>query len=290
MVLSIRIDKDSVVGKIGQGMRSCKCTNHDLCTGGCQWQWKVCVRDTMLSVCMSVCVWCCCIVHDLRLDTLQSGYRPPWTPSSSLLLLWSKNCESVSVWSVRLSSSSSPSALTSSMSVVVLLSRCVWVFFSFRVFLLSITDWSCSDVLISYSSWKVTSPDEELNTILRHPSALDFTDEILCLNVWFLKDVLTSSSVLRLLTHRLSTLMLGGLGLLVSFTLSHTLFHSICLFGWHHNSLSSRVSSPRKKICFFPRLFVFLRIFFPSCLVREDPILLSSVRCVLLYVSGRCRK
>ncbi len=30
---------------------------------------------------------------------------------------------------------------------------------------------------------KVTSPDEELNTILRHPSTLDFTDEILCLTV-----------------------------------------------------------------------------------------------------------
>ncbi len=32
------------------------------------------------------------------------------------------------------------------------LSCCVWAFFSFRVFLLSITDWSCSDVLILYSS------------------------------------------------------------------------------------------------------------------------------------------
>jgi hypothetical protein len=29
----------------------------------------------------------------------------------------------------------------------------------------------------------ITPPDEELNTILRHPSALDFTDEILCLTV-----------------------------------------------------------------------------------------------------------
>ncbi len=25
-----------IVGKIGQGMRSCKCTNHDLYAGGCQ--------------------------------------------------------------------------------------------------------------------------------------------------------------------------------------------------------------------------------------------------------------
>jgi hypothetical protein len=27
------------------------------------------------------------------------------------------------------------------------------------------------------------APDEELNTILRHPSVLDFTDEILCLTM-----------------------------------------------------------------------------------------------------------
>ena len=32
VVLSIVIEN----GKIGQGMRSCKCTNHNLCTGGCQ--------------------------------------------------------------------------------------------------------------------------------------------------------------------------------------------------------------------------------------------------------------
>ncbi len=38
------------------------------------------------------------------------------------------------------------------MSVTVFLSRCVWVFSSWWVFLLSITDWSCSDVLILYSS------------------------------------------------------------------------------------------------------------------------------------------
>ena len=32
VVLSIVIDN----GNIGQGMRSCKCTNHDLYAGGCQ--------------------------------------------------------------------------------------------------------------------------------------------------------------------------------------------------------------------------------------------------------------
>jgi hypothetical protein len=40
-------------------MRSCKCTNHDLYAGGCQWQWKVYVRDTMVSVCMSGWVYIC---------------------------------------------------------------------------------------------------------------------------------------------------------------------------------------------------------------------------------------
>jgi hypothetical protein len=34
-------------------MRSCKCTSHDLYAGGCQWQWQVCVSDTLVSVCMS---------------------------------------------------------------------------------------------------------------------------------------------------------------------------------------------------------------------------------------------
>jgi hypothetical protein len=53
--LSIVIDN----GKIGQGMRSCKCTNHNLYTGGCQWQWQVCVSDAMVSVCMSRWVSVC---------------------------------------------------------------------------------------------------------------------------------------------------------------------------------------------------------------------------------------
>jgi len=53
--LSIVIDN----GKIGQGMRSCKCTNHNLYAGGCQWQWQVCVSDAMVSVCMSRWVSVC---------------------------------------------------------------------------------------------------------------------------------------------------------------------------------------------------------------------------------------
>ncbi len=71
------------------------------------WRWGLC--DTWRSAVQHPeCLrwsseWCCCIVHDRRLDTLQSGYHPPWTTSSSLLLLWSKNCEPVSVWSARLS-------------------------------------------------------------------------------------------------------------------------------------------------------------------------------------------
>ncbi len=78
--------------------------------------------------------------------------------------------------------------------------------------------------------------DQELNTILRHPSVLDFTNEILCLTVWFLQEVLTSSRDLRLLTHRLPkvTRILGHLDLFACFTLSHTPFRSLCR---HQNSL-----------------------------------------------------
>ncbi len=48
-----------IVGKLGQGMRSCKCTSYDLYAGGCQCQWQVCVSDAMVSVCMSrwMCVY-----------------------------------------------------------------------------------------------------------------------------------------------------------------------------------------------------------------------------------------
>ncbi len=52
-------------------MRSCKCTNHDLYAGGCQWQWKVCVRDTMVSVCMSG--WVCVCVSFQFLSFIKSG-------------------------------------------------------------------------------------------------------------------------------------------------------------------------------------------------------------------------
>ena len=47
-----RVDLSTVIdnGKIGQGMRSCKCTNHNLYAVGCQWQWQVCVSDAMVSV------------------------------------------------------------------------------------------------------------------------------------------------------------------------------------------------------------------------------------------------
>ena len=34
--LSIVIDNGKIPSKIGQGMRSCKCTNHNLYAGGCQ--------------------------------------------------------------------------------------------------------------------------------------------------------------------------------------------------------------------------------------------------------------
>ncbi len=79
-----------VVGKLGQGMRSSKFTIHDLYSGGCQWQWQVCVSDTMVSVCMSrwVCVCvsfhlvsfklstgCLFITHHVNQGGVQSGLR-----------------------------------------------------------------------------------------------------------------------------------------------------------------------------------------------------------------------
>ena len=70
---------------------------------------------------------------------------------------------------------------------------------------------------------------QELNTILRHPSSLDFTDEKLCLSVWFLKEVVTSSRGLRLLTlltHRLSHPYVGSSW---PFCLFHPLPHSLSL-------------------------------------------------------------
>jgi hypothetical protein len=103
--------------------------------------------------------------------------------------------------------------------------------------------------------------------LLRHPSCLDFTDEILCLTVWFLKDVLTSSCGLRLLTHRLPTRMQGRLGLFASWTLSHSLFRSLCLSGWYHNSLPSPYFKVSPRVPERKRVFA---VFF------ED-ILLSSV-------------
>ena len=102
------------------------------------------------------------------------------TLSCSLILLWSKNCESVSVWTVRLSlyplplphphpnlrgifsetlsselsywSSSSPSVPDSVMSSSVFLSRTVLGMCLLTKFLFSITDSSSTTVLILYSS------------------------------------------------------------------------------------------------------------------------------------------
>ena len=91
--------------------------------------------------------------------------------------------------------------------------------------------------------------------------------------VWFLKDALTSSRGLRLLTHRLPTRMLGRLGLFARCTLSHSPCRSLCLFGLYHNSLPPHVSSLKWKFVFFLVSLFFWRIFFPSFLVRGDPII-----------------
>jgi hypothetical protein len=67
---------------------------------------------------------------------------------------------------------------------------------------------------------------------------------------------------------RVSSRMLGHLGLFSRCTLSHSPCHSVCMFGRYHNSFSRPRVSSLVKICFFPRFFVFWRIFFPSFLVR----------------------
>ena len=51
-----------IVGKLGEGMRSCKYTGHDLYACGCQWQWPVCQWRNGKCVYVSVCV-CVCVCH-----------------------------------------------------------------------------------------------------------------------------------------------------------------------------------------------------------------------------------
>jgi hypothetical protein len=104
-----------------------------------------------------------------------------------------------------------------------------------------------ASTLSTSTSIHVRSPKRSLKA----PSALDLTNEILCLTVWFLKDVLTSSRGLRLLTHRLPTRMLGLLGLFARCTLSHSPCRSLCLFGLHHNSLSRPAFLHSWKFVFF---------------------------------------
>ena len=104
--------------------------------------------------------------------------------------------------------------------------------------------WKISDRLprIIFDIRKVTSPDQELNTILRHPSVLYYIKEVFLVSV-FLKEVLVSSRRtsrdLRLLTHRFPTRLL--------------------LF-----------TSKRKK-SFFPGFFLLGGFFSLSFLVHEDP-------------------
>ncbi len=91
--LTLSINNWLIVGNHGQGMRSCKCTNHDLYVGGCQWcqwwcQWQrqVCVSDTMVSVCMSRCV-CVCLSSCSLLSWIQgtclahiTSIKAQWCP------------------------------------------------------------------------------------------------------------------------------------------------------------------------------------------------------------------
>jgi hypothetical protein len=162
-------------------------------------------------------------------------------------------CSSSSLSSSSSASSHPLSSHASWMSSGVL-SSAVLTFFSFISFSCHLFTYSCSFVCviqfmlllkltdhmfrppqISYRfpsiiffKRKVTSPDEELRTILRHPFVFHFTDEKFCLLAfWFLKGVTGGACVLRLLTHRFPTRLRGRLGLFSSFTPSHTPFPTI---------------------------------------------------------------
>ena len=62
-----------IVGKLGEGMRSCKYTGHDVYACGCQWQWQVCQWRNGKCVYVSVCV-CVCVSLQLISFKLSSGY------------------------------------------------------------------------------------------------------------------------------------------------------------------------------------------------------------------------
>ena len=129
---------------------------------------------------------------------------------------------------------------------------------------------------VIFDIWKVTSPDQELNTILRHPSILYYINEVFQMGV-FLKQVFDSSRDLRLLTHRFPTHILGRVGLFACFILSHTPSHTLCRLCRPHNSLPVclRVCSPRVLFLrIFSLVFQFARILTSAdaycCTYRED--------------------
>jgi hypothetical protein len=71
--------------------------------------------------------------------------------------------------------------------------------------------------------------DQHLNTILPSPFFRGYINKVFLLTV-FLKGFFAGTCDLRLLTNRLTILMLGHLGLFAWFTLSHTLFRTICRY------------------------------------------------------------
>ncbi len=180
--LSIVIDN----GKIGQGMRSCKCTNHNLYAGVCQWQWQVCVSDAMVSVCMS---------------------------------RWVSVCVSFLLISFKLGS-------------------------------------GCLFDPHHVNQGGVQKATPQVTLYESH-------------NV--------EESLRRCRSGRNSQVLSG-----------HRCSEATVLLGLHPLHCSCCEVNSLVKNLFFSSFLCFLEDFFPSFLVRGDPIILSSVRCVLLYVSGRC--
>ena len=166
------------------GMRSCKCTRHDLYVGRCQSQWQVCVSDAIVSACMSRCV-CVCVSFLLLCFKLSSG------------CLFSQH-QSMNLDGVH-----------------------------------------CSEGFRKGGSQV---------TLYKHHTA--------------------EESLRRRRSGRHSQVLPGHAG---------------------RGNSCRWCFPPHQRVCvnFFPRFFVFLRIFPPIFLVRVDP---NLCRCVLLYVSGRCRE
>ncbi len=222
-------------------MRSCKYTSYDLYGGGCQWQWQVCVSDTMISVCVYVSVSVCVCVIPVALFQVEfrvlfnphhvnQGGVQTSTPQVTLYESYTTLMKSLSgyvevvdtgdVWSCE--SRNPPCCSThcipfSSLQLSRKSSRSMWFDSPWCVLQPHI-------LLVVRTPFTWTTNKKKFRLSVNMVCSEERVESVGMLGkdffVWFLKEVRTSSRVLRLLTHRLPTHMLGHLGLFVCFTLS----------------------------------------------------------------------